>query len=58
MRSISKIAALGNLVLLFSGTAFAASVTGTVKGPDGAPLEGAFVIAANSKTKFSVSVPE
>jgi streptogramin lyase len=56
MRSITKLAALGNLLLLFSAPAFAATVTGGVKGPDGAPFEGAFVIAANSKTKISVSV--
>ena len=43
-------------VILFSSSAFAATVTGTVKGPDGAPFEGAFVQAVNAKTKISVSV--
>ena len=33
-----------------------ADVTGTVKGPDGAPFAGAFVQARNSKTKITVSV--
>jgi len=35
---------------------YGATVTGTVKGPDGAPFEGAFVQAQNVKTKILVSV--
>jgi len=56
MRSIGKLAAFANLLLFVSAPAFAATVTGTVKGPDGAPFEGAFVVAVNSKTKISVTV--
>src|SRR6267154_6099896 len=56
MRSISKLAVFVSFVILFSSSTFAASVTGTVKGPDGSPFEGAFVQAVNSKTKISVSV--
>ena len=56
MRSISKLAAFVGFLILFSSSAFAATVTGTVKGPDGAPFEGAFVQAVNAKTKISVSV--
>src|ERR1700680_2097892 len=56
MRSISKLVAFVSFVILFSSSAFAATVTGTVKGPDGAPFEGAFVQAVNAKTKISVSV--
>jgi virginiamycin B lyase len=56
MRSIGKLAAFANLLIFISAPAFAATVTGTVKGPDGAPFEGAFVVAVNSKTKISVSV--
>ena len=56
MRSVSKWLAFVSLVLIFSSTAFSATVTGTVKGPDGAPFEGAFVVAVNAKTKISVSV--
>src|ERR1700731_3838891 len=56
MRSISKVAAFLSLLIMFSSSAFAATVTGTVKGPDGAPFEGAFVQAVNAKTKISVSV--
>jgi virginiamycin B lyase len=56
MRSISKLTALAIFAILISSPAFAATVTGTVKGPDGAPFQGAFVLAVNSKTKISVSV--
>src|SRR5579862_4587171 len=56
MRSISKLTALAIFAILISSPAFAATVTGTVKGPDGAPFQGAFVVAVNSKTKISVSV--
>ena len=34
----------------------AATVSGTVKGPDGAPFKGAFVIAQNTANRISVSV--
>jgi streptogramin lyase len=37
-------------------SAFAASVTGQVKGPDGNPFTGAFVVAENPKTKMTVNV--
>ena len=33
-----------------------ATVTGTVKGPDGAPFQGAFVEAQNTKTKMTLIV--
>jgi virginiamycin B lyase len=56
MRSICKLVAFLFGVVLTTSGVFAANVTGTVKGPDGAPFEGAFVIAANTKTKISVSV--
>jgi virginiamycin B lyase len=49
---------LSSVVLIFSLTplTFAATISGTVKGPDGAPFIGAFVIAENSQNKMSVSV--
>src|ERR1700692_565757 len=56
MRSISKLVALVSFLILFSSAAFAATVAGTERGPDGAPFEGAFVLAVNAKTKISVSV--
>src|SRR6266849_2874613 len=56
MRSASKLVAFAILFAIFSSLAHAATVTGNVKGPDGAPFEGAFVQAVNAKTHISVSV--
>src|SRR6266853_2829648 len=36
--------------------AFGATITGTVKGPDGKPFMGAFVVAENTQNKMTVSV--
>ena len=48
---------IGVLTLVLQGSlAFGATVTGTVKAPDGAPFRGAFVQAQNSATKIMVSV--
>jgi len=44
------------LVVVFSSFARAATVAGSVKGPDATPFEGAFVQAINAKTHISVSV--
>ncbi len=55
MRFVSKLAAFLSFGILISSPNFAATVTGTVKGLDGAPFEGAFVLAVNAKTKISVS---
>jgi len=44
------------LVLLSGTSVSAATVTGTVKGPDGAPFRGAFVQAQNASTKVLTSV--
>src|SRR5690348_11295090 len=56
MRQLVKFAAFAGLIVVLSAPAHAATVTGNVKGPDGAPFEGAFVQAINSKTHISVSV--
>jgi virginiamycin B lyase len=56
MRSISKLMVFAAAASLLSSGAYAATVTGTVKGPDGAPFQGAFVSAVNAKTKISVNV--
>jgi virginiamycin B lyase len=56
MRSASKLVAFAILLAVFSSLAHAATVTGNVKGPDGAPFEGAFIQAINAKTHISVSV--
>ena len=44
------------LTLSLASTAFAATITGTVQGPDGKPLMGAFVVAENAQNKMTVSV--
>ena len=45
------------LLMACSGSwAFGATVTGTVKGPDGAPFKGAWVQAQNKKTRITVNV--
>src|SRR5215475_7709856 len=45
-----------SLLALAVSTADAATITGTVKGPDGQPFRGAFVQARNAKTKITVNV--
>jgi virginiamycin B lyase len=44
------------LAPFLSSVAYGATVTGTVKAPDGAPFRGAFVQAQNTSTKIMVSV--
>lgn len=56
MRLFRKTVVLLAFVFSVASVAFGATVTGTVKGPDGAPFEGAFVQARNSKTKITVNV--
>ena len=41
---------------LFSGIAYGGTISGVVKSPDGAPFEGAFVQAQNTKSHISVYV--
>jgi len=47
--------AVGSIIAAMSG-ADAATISGTVTGPDGKPFRGAFVQARNLKTKITVSV--
>ena len=53
-----KAMTLGAVLVALSGTtcASAATLTGTVTGPDGKPFRGAFVQARNLKTRITVSV--
>ena len=44
------------LTLSLASTAFAATITGNVQGPDGKPFMGAFVVAENAQNKMTVSV--
>ena len=43
-------------IVLLGSVTHSATITGTVKGPDGAPFQGAFVEAQNTKTKITVIV--
>src|SRR6202051_536045 len=45
-----------SFLALSASFADAATITGTVTGPDGAPFRGAFVQARNAATKITVSV--
>ena len=56
MQRISKILALMSAMIFLAAFAHGATITGTVKGPDGAPFKGAFVQAQNTKTKITVNV--
>ena len=56
MKPTSKCLSFLIACLFFGASAYAATVTGTVKGPDGAPFRGAFVQARNAGTRVLVSV--
>jgi virginiamycin B lyase len=56
MTSTFKFIGLSAAILALAAVAGAASVTGTVNGPDGTPFRGAFVQAQNSSTHVLVSV--
>ena len=56
MRFTGTILASLTLSVSLASTASAATITGTVQGPDGKPFMGAFVVAANPQTKMSVNV--
>src|ERR1700749_4827604 len=56
MPNANRYAALLAGILLGATLAPAATVTGSVKGPDGAPFKGAFVEAQNSATRITVNV--
>lgn len=55
-RLVAKLAALISLLVFFCGAIDAATVSGIVKGPDGATFQGAFVEAQNAKTKITTTV--
>jgi len=55
MRSLAPIGVIG-LFVFAASVADAATITGTVTGPDGAPVRAAFVQARHGKLKMTVSV--
>lgn len=56
MRSQNRLLPLTSFIVLFASLCHGAAITGTVKGADGAPFEGAFVTAQNTSTRMSFSV--
>jgi virginiamycin B lyase len=56
MTPMGKMIWLLGFVLGLASLGYGAEVTGTVKGPDGAPFKGAFVQARNAQTKITVNV--
>jgi virginiamycin B lyase len=55
-RSLNRIVTVFSLFFGIASFSSGATITGTVKGPDGAPFEGAFVQATNTQTKIMVNV--
>src|SRR5271169_4252824 len=56
MRSFCKALGCVISVVLFASISHGSTVSGSVKGPDGAPFRGAFVQAQNKQSKITVSV--
>src|ERR1700676_724990 len=56
MRQRFKLLALMCAITLLGSVCYGATISGTVKGVDEAPFQGAFVEAQNSKTKITVNV--
>ena len=54
MRYPAKVLALISLVFLVGSISYGATIGGTVKGSDGAPYQGAFVQAQNTKTHMTI----
>jgi uncharacterized protein involved in tellurium resistance len=53
MQRLSRILIIAGIFASFSPFSSAATITGIVKGPDGAPFEGGFVEAQNSRTHMT-----
>src|SRR5713101_2256774 len=56
MRLVDKALFSLPLTVSLALPAFGATITGSVKGPDGKPFTAAFVIAENTQNKMTVSV--
>lgn len=56
MRFRDRVLLISGLSVWLLSFAYGATITGTVKGPDGAAFRGAFVEAQNKKTKITVNV--
>src|SRR6202790_3865145 len=56
MRFHTRFLTLCSAVVFLGSACYGATITGTVKGADGAPFQGAFVEAQNAKTRITVIV--
>jgi sugar lactone lactonase YvrE len=56
MRTATRISAIFCFIVFLAPVVFPATITGSVKGPDGTPFMGAFVVAENTKNRVTVSV--
>ena len=56
MRSRPSVLALLSIIVWLSSVCYGATITGTLKGADGAPFQGAFVEAQNAKSRITVIV--
>ena len=56
MQLFNRILMLVSGLIFFVSFSYGATITGSVKGPDGAPFMGAFVIAENTQNRITVSV--
>src|SRR5579872_2136239 len=56
MRFHTRFLTLCSAVVFLGSACYGATITGTVNGADGAPFQGAFVEAQNTKTKITVIV--
>jgi streptogramin lyase len=52
----ARLSGLAVLVMIFAGSSYASTISGTVKGADGAPFRGAFVQAQSQTTHITVNV--
>src|SRR5215470_8841972 len=56
MRLLNRVVVCLALTVGLGAPVLAATITGNVKGPDGMPFMGAFVVAENAKNKMTVNV--
>src|SRR6266478_6437707 len=56
MRPATKVLGLVGLILSFASLGYGATISGTVKGPDGKSFKGAFVAAQNLESRITVNV--
>ena len=56
MRLFGKLLRCSASFVFLTSIGYGATITGTIKGPDGAPFEGAFIQSTNTETRVTVHV--